>query len=257
MLPSNNIQSIIGATLYGRDKEKVGRVEKVLVDAVDGHPTWAVLHGGLFGRKNLFVPLEQATWEHDDVFVELDRDTIKNAPHPDADGGLSPEHEQELRAYFHDQDRDAGADADSADAQTGVPRDDTADSDARRDDSPQAPASAPATTSAAASAPPLPATVGHDVSRDDTEADGPKHAVETDAAHDEPDESVVLVQERLIVRTEQVPVARMNPDAVHDLNADASHADDEAGNDDTATTGRGADEHPDSDAGPGPGKIII
>ncbi|WP_382310130.1 PRC-barrel domain-containing protein [Herbiconiux sp. UC225_62] len=100
MLPSNNIQSIVGATLYGSDKAKIGRIDQVLVDAADGHPTWAVLHGGIFGRKSLFVPLEDATWEHDDVFVELEKDDVKNAPHPDAEGGLSPAEEQELRAYY-------------------------------------------------------------------------------------------------------------------------------------------------------------
>jgi hypothetical protein len=100
MLPSNNIQSIVGATLYGREKAKIGRIDQVLVDAADGHPTWAVLHGGIFGRKNLFVPLDDATWEHDDVFVELDKDDVKNAPHPDAGGGLSPAEEQELRTYY-------------------------------------------------------------------------------------------------------------------------------------------------------------
>lgn len=100
MLPSNNIQSIIGATLYGRDKAKIGRVDQVLVDAGDGHPTWAVLHAGLLGRKNLFVPLGEATWEHDDVFVDLDKDDVKNAPQPDSEGGLTPEQELELHGYY-------------------------------------------------------------------------------------------------------------------------------------------------------------
>ncbi|SDY52910.1 PRC-barrel domain-containing protein [Herbiconiux ginsengi] len=158
MLPANNIQSIVGATLYGRDKAKIGRVDQVLVDAADGHPTWAVLHGGIFGRKNLFVPLDDATWEHDDVFVDLDKDDVKNSPHPDAAGGLSPAEEQELRAYY------AGL---------------------RGGEGPVAAAPVPAPTPAAADVTQdvaerdAPASVDRD--RIDETDDGPRHAADADA----------------------------------------------------------------------------
>ncbi|WP_291043667.1 PRC-barrel domain-containing protein [Herbiconiux sp.] len=128
MLPSQNIQSIIGATVHGRDRTRIGRVDQVLVDAADGHPTWAVVNGGLFGRTSLYVPLEEATWEHDDVFVELDKDDVKNAPHPDPDGGLTPEQEQELRDYY----RGLGAD-DRPDVATPEHRDDPAKPEHRDD----------------------------------------------------------------------------------------------------------------------------
>lgn len=211
MLPSNNIQSIVGATLYGRDKAKIGRIDQVLIDAEAGHPTWAVLHGGVFGRKNLFVPLDDAVWEHDDVFVELEKTDVKNAPHPDAEGGLSPAEEQELRTYY-----------------AGV----------------RGEVEAPAVAVAA------PAATEEPAAPTEPEADGPRHAADTDGP--DVDESVVLVQERLVVRTEQVPVARVNVDAIDDV--DAASPPPARVDEPEREPGPGAD--PD-DNRPGPDRIVI
>jgi stress response protein YsnF len=100
VLPSKNIQSIIGGTLYGADNEKLGRISQVFVDAGDGHPTWAEIHVGALGRHSTFVPLDDASWEHDDVTVPYTKDDVKNAPRPDIDGGLSPSQEDELRRHY-------------------------------------------------------------------------------------------------------------------------------------------------------------
>lgn len=117
LLPSKNIQSIIGATLYGADNEKLGRISQVFVDAGDGHPTWAEVHVGALGRHSTFVPLDDAGWEHDDVTVPFTKDDVKNAPRPDLDGGLSPAQEDELRRHYRHEDQprrdvdgDGGAD---------------------------------------------------------------------------------------------------------------------------------------------------
>lgn len=120
MLPSTNIQSIVGATLYGPDEEKIGRISQVLVDASDGHPTWAEVHVGTLGRHTTYVPLHEATWEHDDVYVPYDKDLVKNAPRLDGDSGLNPEQEQELTRHY------AGtATSEQAPARPTVDRDDT------------------------------------------------------------------------------------------------------------------------------------
>jgi hypothetical protein len=100
MLPSTNIQSIVGATLFGAGQEKLGRISQVFVDAADGHPTWAEVHVGTLTRHAVFVPLESATWENDDVTVPYSKEQVKDAPRMDADGGLDPAQESELRGWF-------------------------------------------------------------------------------------------------------------------------------------------------------------
>lgn len=105
MLPSNNIQSIVGATVFGSDRAKLGRISRVFVDAADGHPTWAEIHTGLLIRHAIFVPLSDATWEHDDIRVPYDEDLVKHAPQVDGEDGLSPEQEQELDRHYTGADR--------------------------------------------------------------------------------------------------------------------------------------------------------
>src|SRR5690554_4978445 len=100
MLPSNNIQSIIGATVFGPDKVKLGRVNQVFVDAADGHPTWAELHTGAFGRHSTFVPLHEATWENDNVYVPYDKELLKSAPRVDGEERLTPDQERDLSEHY-------------------------------------------------------------------------------------------------------------------------------------------------------------
>lgn len=99
MLPSNNIQSIIGATLLGADNDKIGKIAQVLVDATGGHPTWAVVHIGTIGRHPVFVPLREATWEDDDVTVPFTKEQVKSAPRIDSDG-LDPAQERQLELHY-------------------------------------------------------------------------------------------------------------------------------------------------------------
>lgn len=165
MLPSENIQSIVGGTLIGADDEKLGRIDQVFVDAADGHPTWAEVHLGALRRHTAFVPLDDATWEHDEVFVPFSKEQVKNAPRLDASGGLSPAQEDELTRYY------SGADA-------------RVDEDRDRDQD-----------------------------RDDEHPEtARRHDTDDDSAPAEPglDDDGVLWEERLVVKKERVPVAKVH-----------------------------------------------
>jgi hypothetical protein len=84
MLPSKNIQSIVGATLYGADKVKLGRITQVYVDATDGHPTWAevLMEERLVVRKEKVpgarVRLEKTTvTEQREVAADVQKERIE------------------------------------------------------------------------------------------------------------------------------------------------------------------------------------
>lgn len=100
MLPANNLQSLIGATLFGPDEEKIGRISQVFVDAGDGHPTWAEVHVGLLGRHAAYAPLGDAVWEDDAVTVPFTKDVVADAPRVELDGGFTPAQEAELKQYY-------------------------------------------------------------------------------------------------------------------------------------------------------------
>jgi hypothetical protein len=102
MLPTTNIQSIVGATLFGPGEAKIGRIAQVFVDPTDGHPTWVEVHVGALARHSTLVPLHEATWEHDDVYVPYGKDRVKAAPRLEGDGGLDPAYEHELIRHYAD-----------------------------------------------------------------------------------------------------------------------------------------------------------
>jgi hypothetical protein len=80
--------------------EKLGRIGQIYVDDQTSDPTWVTVKTGLFGTSESFVPLNQARLEGDDIIVDYDKDTIKNAPRIDPDGDLTPREELELFRYY-------------------------------------------------------------------------------------------------------------------------------------------------------------
>ena len=52
-----------GGDLTDEAGEKIGKVVEMYLDADSGEPEWALVHTGLFGSKQTFVPLRGATEE--------------------------------------------------------------------------------------------------------------------------------------------------------------------------------------------------
>ncbi|WP_210481152.1 DUF2382 domain-containing protein [Naasia sp. SYSU D00948] len=101
MIGTDQIDRLNGATVVDADGDKIGTVGQVFVDANDGHPSWVTVRTGLFGAKETFVPLDEATSEGDTLRVHYDKATVKDAPRIDTDSALSPEEEDELYRYYN------------------------------------------------------------------------------------------------------------------------------------------------------------
>jgi uncharacterized protein (TIGR02271 family) len=100
MIAEQQIQEVIGSTAVGNDGGKLGKVAEVYLDDETGRPEWATVHTGLFGTKETFVPLALADLSGDQVRFPYAKEKVKDAPHIDADGHLSPEEEAELYRYY-------------------------------------------------------------------------------------------------------------------------------------------------------------
>jgi uncharacterized protein (TIGR02271 family) len=100
MITNEAISQLTGATVVGRDGEKLGTVGQVYLDDATGQPDWVTVKTGLFGTSETFVPLREATVEGDTLHVPYDKDTVKGAPRVDDDGHLSPAEEDELYRYY-------------------------------------------------------------------------------------------------------------------------------------------------------------
>jgi len=177
MLPSDNIQSIVGATLHDPDGDKIGTIKQVYVDAGDGHPTWVKVSVGTIARHSTFVPLDEATWEDDSVTVPYDKELVKRAPRLDPEHGLDPDQEQELQQHYR------GTPAVAPDSN---PAASSRDPDARND---------------------AHQTDDHDRSHDDVD---PAHVDRSSSGDTELDDQGVLWEERLVVHKEKVPVAKVH-----------------------------------------------
>jgi uncharacterized protein (TIGR02271 family) len=101
MISSNNVASLIGATVRSTDGEKIGTVGQIFVDPATGAPNWASVRTGLFGTSESFVPLEGASADDGDVTVAYAKDFVKDAPRIDADGSIEQDEEDALYSYYN------------------------------------------------------------------------------------------------------------------------------------------------------------
>lgn len=131
MISTTNLGALMGAPVLGPDDEKIGTVGQIFVDPDDGHPNWMTVHTGLFGRHETFVPLDNATWDHERVHVDIDKDVIKGAPRLDVDEPLAPEDESGLYRYYG-----LGDERENEERQGGLARDRSSAGDRGRDDQP-------------------------------------------------------------------------------------------------------------------------
>jgi uncharacterized protein (TIGR02271 family) len=100
MITNNDVRQLTGATVYGDDGNKIGSVGQVYLDNRTGDPQWVTVKTGLFGTKETFVPLDNASLSGDHVEVPYSKDRVKDAPRIDEDGDLSPAEESELYRHY-------------------------------------------------------------------------------------------------------------------------------------------------------------
>jgi uncharacterized protein (TIGR02271 family) len=101
VLGQDQIDSLIGRDIYGSDGSKIGAAVQVYADDETGKPEWVTVRTGLFGTKESFVPLADASASGDRITVPYEKAFVKDAPNIDEEGHLSQDQEQELYAYYN------------------------------------------------------------------------------------------------------------------------------------------------------------
>ncbi len=100
MITQNDIARLSDADVYDTDGDKIGSVGQIYLDNNTGDPEWVSVRTGLFGMKETFVPLQQASVSDDRITVAFGKEQVKGAPQIDADGQLSPADEDQLYTYY-------------------------------------------------------------------------------------------------------------------------------------------------------------
>ncbi|HET6708362.1 PRC and DUF2382 domain-containing protein [Amycolatopsis sp.] len=93
-------QELIDSAVVDPDGNKLGKVGNVYLADATHQPEWITVRTGLFGTKESFVPLSGAHTDSDGVHVQVDKDSVSDAPRIDADGHLSPEESSQLYRHY-------------------------------------------------------------------------------------------------------------------------------------------------------------
>lgn len=101
MLSLRDIDNIVlnGGIVVDVAGEKFGSVEQVFTSGDSGDPVFVTVRTGLFGMSEPFAPLSGASLEESVIRVAFAKDTVKNGPRIDSDGGAITE-TQELYRYY-------------------------------------------------------------------------------------------------------------------------------------------------------------
>ena len=101
MLDVQDARSIMGATAYGSDGDKIGKVGQVFLDDQSGRPEFVTVNTGLFGTNETFIPVSGASFSSDRLEVPYTKDKVKGAPNVGVDSGhLDESEEQRLYEYY-------------------------------------------------------------------------------------------------------------------------------------------------------------
>jgi uncharacterized protein (TIGR02271 family) len=101
MIEQRETQDVLGATAYGSDGDKIGKVGQLFLDDKTGAPEFVTVNTGLFGGNESFIPVDAATLEGDRLVVPFDKATVKDAPNVAADSGhLDAADEERLFEYY-------------------------------------------------------------------------------------------------------------------------------------------------------------
>ena len=100
MVSQDDLRTLIGATAYDNDGDKIGKVGQVYYDDDTSEPKWITVNTGLFGTNESFVPLQGAALSGERVSVAYDKAKVKDAPNVADDGHLAPQEEQRLYEYY-------------------------------------------------------------------------------------------------------------------------------------------------------------
>jgi uncharacterized protein (TIGR02271 family) len=80
---------LIGLTAIGSDGDKIGKVGQVYLDDAAGQPEWVTVRTGLFGTRESFAPLYNASVRDGQLVLAVPEQLVKDAPSIDDDGHLA------------------------------------------------------------------------------------------------------------------------------------------------------------------------
>jgi uncharacterized protein (TIGR02271 family) len=89
MTTSQQWDNLIGLTAVDSDGDKIGKVGQVYLDDDAGQPKWVTVSTGMFGTRESFAPLYNASTRDGQLVLAVPKQLVKDAPSIDDDGHLA------------------------------------------------------------------------------------------------------------------------------------------------------------------------
>src|SRR3954454_11022731 len=103
MFGTDDIGRLTGVHTVDAEGHSVGTLGELFLDD-EGRPRWAAVRTGLFGRRESFIPLDDADIHEGVLRIPYPKGMVKDAPHHDPhhdlDRALTEEEEAELHRYY-------------------------------------------------------------------------------------------------------------------------------------------------------------
>jgi hypothetical protein len=96
----DDVRAWPGLDVFDREGERVGRLTGIYIEGSSGRPEFGLVRTGLFGLRSVLVPLSGAFEESGALIVDLDKESVKAAPHLRRDEPLSGEAEEQLYEHY-------------------------------------------------------------------------------------------------------------------------------------------------------------
>jgi uncharacterized protein (TIGR02271 family) len=101
VITQEQIQAVLDHPVYDPEGQKIGDASHVFLDDVTGKPEWVSVKTGLFGTRESFAPIREASMVEDHLTVPFAKDKVKDAPNVDVDAGGHLSVDEEHRLYEH------------------------------------------------------------------------------------------------------------------------------------------------------------
>lgn len=91
----------IGLDAYDRTGGKIGEIKNVYYDIGSSRPEWLAVETGWFGMNSSFAPIAGSSPTDNGIQLDVDKDTVKDAPNVGDAGELTVDDETRLYSHYH------------------------------------------------------------------------------------------------------------------------------------------------------------
>ncbi len=101
MTTTHTPESLLGRKAVDLQGDKIGSVGQVYVNDATGRPDWVTINTGLFGLRESFAPLQESSFDGENLVLPFDKEVVKSAPDIEDTSHLNADDQDALYSYYN------------------------------------------------------------------------------------------------------------------------------------------------------------